>query len=128
MRPPLLNYKEKIKMVDEIIIGRQERMTRVKVSGEEFLYDVTDTKTVKKLEELSKIPANDLEGTIKFCKEFLMLVFCGNERPLQIIEEVNQTSTQLWIDTVLQFTPLMQNPRVKAMEERLTKLKKAAGK
>ncbi|GEM_PF-4897190 len=115
-------------MVDEIIIGRQERMTRARVLGEEFVYDVTDTKTVKKLEELSKIPTNDLEGTIKFCKEFLTLVFCNDPRPLKLIEEVNQTSTQLWIDTILQFTPLIQNPRVKAMEERLSKLKKAAGK
>lgn len=126
--PLFLIYLKEINMVDEIIIGREERMTRARIMGEEFIYDVTDVNTIKKLEELSKIKSTDLEGTIEFCKEFLTLVFCNDPRPINKIEEVNQTSAQLWIDTVLQFTPLIKNPRIKAMEGRMSKLKKAADK
>lgn len=114
-------------MADKIVIGF-ERLPTLEILGKEYPYDASSEKIQKELEELSGKINPTFSGVIDVCKQFITLMFCGNEEVAQRIEEVYGDRALLWIDAIIQMTDYLGAPRIKGIMERTAKLKRAADK
>lgn len=114
-------------MSNKLIIGA-DRLPTIEILGVEYPYDATDIDALAKLEELANGMQKDMPGVAQACKDFVTVLFCGNEEPAKKISGVYGKSVTLWLDVIAQLGPMIVTPKVKAVTDRIDSLKKAADK
>ena len=112
-------------MGNVIAIGR-DRLPTLEILGKEYPYDMSSKESLERLKNMDAGGA--LDTVVTACKAFITSVFCGNTEPAERIAEVYKDSVMLWLDASVQIGEYVVNPNIKALNDRVANLRRAADK
>lgn len=106
-----------------IIIGL-ERLPKLSILGRDWEYNVFASESANKLKKIvSSLQSTKPSTIIRDCKQAISLIFVEGVELVEQIDAIYKDNVVLWVDALVQIINEIQNPKIKAVEEEIERLK-----
>lgn len=109
-----------------VVIGL-ERLPSIEILGKDWQYNVFASDCADKLINIVKsLKASKPETVVRDCKKAISLIFVEGVDLVKQIDAIYKDNPALWTDALVQVINEVKNPKIKAVEEEIERLRKGA--